>query len=70
MDGMLGDRDTAWTSLDEPWDLVVIGGGITGAGILREASRRGFRAALLEQGDFASGTSSRSGKLVHGGFAT
>jgi glycerol-3-phosphate dehydrogenase len=51
-----------------PWDLVVIGGGITGAGILLEAARRGLRALLVEQRDFAWGTSSRSSKLVHGGL--
>jgi glycerol-3-phosphate dehydrogenase len=50
------------------WDLLVIGGGITGAGILLEAARRGLRALLVEQRDFAWGTSSRSSKLVHGGL--
>jgi glycerol-3-phosphate dehydrogenase len=50
------------------WDLIVIGGGITGAGILREAARRGLKAALIEQRDFAWGTSSRSSKMVHGGL--
>jgi glycerol-3-phosphate dehydrogenase len=50
------------------WDILVIGGGITGAGILLEASRRGLRALLVEQRDFAWGTSSRSSKLVHGGL--
>ena len=50
------------------WDLLVIGGGITGAGILLEASRRGLRTLLVEQRDFAWGTSSRSSKLVHGGL--
>lgn len=50
------------------WDLVVIGGGITGAGILLEAARRGLRGLLVEQRDFAWGTSSRSSKLVHGGL--
>jgi len=50
------------------WDLIVIGGGITGAGILCEAARAGLRVLLVEQGDFASGTSSRSSKLVHGGL--
>ena len=49
-------------------DLLVIGGGITGAGILLEASRRGLKALLVEQRDFAWGTSSRSSKLVHGGL--
>lgn len=61
-------RASLWSSLDRSWDLIIIGGGITGAGILREASRAGLRALLLERGDFASGTSSRSSKLVHGGF--
>jgi glycerol-3-phosphate dehydrogenase len=51
-----------------PWDLLVIGGGICGAGILREAARRGWRCLLLEQRDFAWGTSSRSSKMVHGGL--
>ncbi|MFZ4480741.1 MAG: FAD-dependent oxidoreductase [Rhodoferax sp.] len=50
------------------WDLLVIGGGITGAGVCREAARRGWRVALVEQRDFAWGTSSRSSKLVHGGL--
>jgi glycerol-3-phosphate dehydrogenase len=50
------------------WDIIIVGGGITGAGILREAVRSGFRALLLEQKDFAWGTSSRSSKMVHGGL--
>jgi glycerol-3-phosphate dehydrogenase len=54
--------------MDKEWDLLVIGGGITGAGILLEAARRGLRALLVEQRDFAWGTSSRSSKLVHGGL--
>ncbi len=53
---------------DVRFDLVVVGGGITGAGILREASRRGLKVLLLEQNDFAWGTSSRSSKMVHGGL--
>lgn len=52
----------------EDLDLLVIGGGITGAGILLEAARRGLKALLVEQRDFAWGTSSRSSKLVHGGL--
>jgi glycerol-3-phosphate dehydrogenase len=52
----------------EHFDLVVIGGGITGAGLAREASLRGLRVALLEGADFAAGTSSRSSKLIHGGL--
>lgn len=56
------------TLADQTWDLIVIGGGISGAGILREAARRGWRCLLLEQRDFAWGTSSRSSKMVHGGL--
>ena len=52
----------------DTWDLIVIGGGITGAGILREAVRRKVKTLLVEQRDFAWGTSSRSGQLVHGGL--
>lgn len=52
----------------EPFDLVVIGGGITGAGVALDAATRGLKTALLERADFASGTSSRSSKLVHGGL--
>ncbi len=51
-----------------PLDLLVIGGGITGAGIARDAAMRGLRVGLVERGDFASGTSSRSSKLIHGGL--
>ncbi len=54
--------------LDRAWDIIVIGGGITGAGILLEAARRGMKVLLVEQRDFAWGTSSRSSKLVHGGL--
>jgi glycerol-3-phosphate dehydrogenase len=50
------------------WDIIVVGGGITGAGILREAQRRGYRTLLIEQKDFSWGTSSRSSKMVHGGL--
>lgn len=56
------------SDLQEKYDLVVIGGGITGAGILLEASRMGLKTLLVERNDFASGTSSRSSKLVHGGL--
>jgi len=63
-----GWRDVVWSNLDRTWDLIIIGGGITGAGILREATRAGLRALLVEAQDFSSGTSSRSSKLVHGGF--
>ena len=50
------------------WDVIVIGGGVTGAGVALEAARRGRKALLLEQKDFAWGTSSRSSKMVHGGL--
>jgi glycerol-3-phosphate dehydrogenase len=50
------------------WDVLVIGGGISGAGVLLEAARRGLQALLVERHDFAWGTSSRSSKLVHGGL--
>ncbi len=53
---------------EKNWDLVIIGGGITGAGIFREAVRNGLKTLLVEQKDFAWGTSSRSSKLVHGGL--
>jgi len=51
----------------EPWDIVIIGGGATGAGIAVDAASRGFATLLLEREDFGKGTSSRSTKLVHGG---
>lgn len=50
------------------WDLVVIGGGISGAGVAQQAARQGWAVLLIEQRDFAWGTSSRSSKLVHGGL--
>jgi glycerol-3-phosphate dehydrogenase len=53
---------------DEPWDIVVIGGGATGVGVAADAAARGYRVALLEHYDFGKGTSSRSTKLVHGGL--
>ncbi len=52
----------------EEYDLVVIGGGITGGGIALDAASRGLKVALVEKGDFASGTSSKSTKLIHGGL--
>ncbi|MBI3011571.1 MAG: glycerol-3-phosphate dehydrogenase/oxidase [Candidatus Omnitrophica bacterium] len=52
----------------KPFDLLIIGGGIVGAGIARDAAMRGLKVALIEQGDFASGTSSKTSKLIHGGL--
>ena len=63
------DRDTAMARLArEHFDVLVIGGGITGAGVALDAASRGLRTALVEKDDFASGTSSKSSKLVHGGL--
>src|SRR5438477_4254043 len=62
-------RQRAIEALDgERFDVVVIGGGITGAGVALDAASRGYSVALVEKADFASGTSSRSSKLVHGGL--
>src|SRR6202048_4429157 len=64
------DRKTSLnraTSKPTPWDVVVIGGGATGLGTASAAASRGYRTLLLEQSDFAKGTSSRSTKLSHGG---
>src|SRR5579884_3101123 len=52
----------------ERFDVLVIGGGVTGAGVALDAVARGYRVALVEKVDFASGTSSKSTKLVHGGI--
>jgi len=63
------DRADALTALaEEQFDLVVIGGGITGAGVALDAATRGYSVALVERADYAAGTSSRSSKLVHGGL--
>ncbi len=62
-------RDEALRRLGaERFDVVVVGGGVTGAGVAVDAASRGLRTALVEKGDFASGTSSKSSKLVHGGI--
>ncbi len=63
------DRERLLSHLRETreWDVIVIGGGATGLGIALDAAARGFRTALIEARDFASGTSSRSTKLIHGG---
>src|SRR5580692_7951793 len=65
---MIGRERAIQSLTDEVFDLVVIGGGITGAGVALDAASRGYSVALVEQADFASGTSSRSSKLVHGGL--
>jgi len=63
-----GWREQVWHDLAPQWDILIIGGGITAAGILRRAVQEGYRALLVEAADFASGTSSKSSKLIHGGF--
>jgi glycerol-3-phosphate dehydrogenase len=65
-----GSRELAWEAIDHAgrWDLIVAGGGITGAGVAREAARRGLKVLLVERQDFSWGTSSRSSKMVHGGL--
>jgi glycerol-3-phosphate dehydrogenase len=65
---MLSRADAVKALGAEPFDVLVIGGGITGAGVVLDAATRGYSAALIERADFASGTSSRSSKLVHGGL--
>ncbi len=64
----LNRKETIEKLSKEDFDLVVIGGGITGGGIALDAASRGMKVALLEKGDFASGTSSKSTKLIHGGL--
>ncbi|MCD6576417.1 MAG: FAD-dependent oxidoreductase [Anaerolineaceae bacterium] len=63
-----GWRESAWDEIGREWDLIVIGGGITGAGIFRSAVSAGLKTLLVEARDFSFGTSSRSSKLIHGGF--
>ena len=65
-----GGREQSWRALTENthWDIVIAGGGVTGAGVAREAARRGLRVLLVDRQDFSWGTSSRSSKMVHGGL--
>lgn len=65
----VANRKIAFEKVNEtPLDLIIIGGGITGAGIALDAAKRGMKVALFEKNDFASGTSSKSTKLIHGGL--
>ena len=65
----LQHREDAWAALQGgPFDILVVGGGVTGAGVALDAATRGLRVALVEMRDYASGTSSRSSKLFHGGL--
>jgi glycerol-3-phosphate dehydrogenase len=61
-------REQALASLAEPFDLLIVGGGITGCGVLMDAAQRGLRVLLVERQDIASGTSSRTSKMIHGGL--
>lgn len=65
---MIGSRPNVENVTVQEWDVLVIGGGITGAGILLESARHNHKTLLIEQKDFAWGTSSRSSKMVHGGI--
>jgi glycerol-3-phosphate dehydrogenase len=65
---MISRQDAVAALSANEFDLVVVGGGITGAGVALDASARGYSVALVERADYASGTSSRSSKLVHGGL--
>src|SRR3954447_19096714 len=65
---MLSRTDAVNALGAEPFDVLVIGGGITGAGVALDAATRGYSVGLIERADYASGTSSRSSKLVHGGL--
>ena len=65
---MLSRPDAIRAMAEEVFDVVVVGGGITGAGVALDAATRGCSVALLERADYAAGTSSRSSKLVHGGL--
>ncbi len=64
----MSSRESQWEALGEEVDILIIGGGINGAGVARDAARRGLKVALVEMKDLAYGTSSRSSKLVHGGL--
>ena len=61
-------RQDLSTLASERWDLLVVGGGITGSGVVLDAASRGLRAALVERDDHAVGTSGRSSRLIHGGL--
>src|SRR2546427_34729 len=65
---MIARTDAVAHLQSEHFDVVVIGGGITGAGVALDAAARGYSVALVEKSDYAAGTSSRSSKLVHGGL--
>src|SRR3954449_4040397 len=65
---MISRNDALQAMQEHPFDVVIVGGGVTGAGVALDAASRGYSVALVERGDFAQGTSSRSSKMVHGGL--
>src|SRR5450631_719747 len=68
---MENSREQLVKQIEDPsvvWDLIIVGGGATGLGVAVDAASRGYKTLLLEQSDFAKGTSSRSTKLIHGGL--
>src|SRR5437762_441097 len=65
---MIGRSQALAALARDTFDVLVIGGGITGAGVALDAATRGYSVALVEKSDYAAGTSSRSSKLVHGGL--
>ena len=65
---MISRNDALQAMQEHPFDVIVVGGGITGAGVALDAASRGYSVALVERDDFAQGTSSRSSKMVHGGL--
>src|SRR5258708_36676523 len=71
MEPLAANARTAYVErlAQDQFDVLVIGGGITGAGVALDAAARGYRVALVEKVDFASGTSSKSTKLAHGGVS-
>ncbi len=68
MTGTFCRRDAVESLRTQHFDVLVIGGGITGMGVVLDAASRGLRAALIERDDFSSGTSSKSSKMIHGGL--
>src|SRR3954451_12988583 len=68
MPGAFDRRDALRRLAETTFDVLVIGGGVTGAGCALDAASRGLRTALVERSDFASGTSSKSSKMIHGGL--
>ena len=65
---MISRSDALAALTEDRFDVVVVGGGITGAGVALDAASRGYSVAILERTDWAVGTSSRSSKMVHGGL--